>query len=191
MTVKAINEKQTPLFLQNKSLTPFCKPDEGRGSRLTTFFEIRNSRWEITERGGQAKDCLSRPAASCRALLHLLCQNCPSLHPRGRLMQDESSLCSMTFQHNVFSSTPCIKIWRSLVNTLPAQTKVSFKSHKSCFSKYSNSWKCLYLGMTFQLQVWYYFLSLCDRMKWGHSKEKGKQNKLWTPWCNVVVWFPW
>lgn len=99
-------------------------------SRLTTFFEIRRSRWEITEMGGQAKDCLSRPAASRTALLHLLCQNCPSLHPRGRLTQDKSTLYSMTFYHYVFPSKPWSK-------NMAGHKQVSFMSSKSRLSKRS------------------------------------------------------
>lgn len=104
-------KSRPPLFLQKINLAPSWQSRQGQteASRLTTFFEIRDSRWEITETGGQAKDCLSGPAASHQALLHLLCQNCPSLHPRGRLMQDESSVCSMRFQHAVLSSNPCSK----------------------------------------------------------------------------------
>lgn len=118
-------KKQAPSVPPEYKLGPSWRSRQGQteASRLTTFFEIRGSRWEITVTGGQAKDCLSGPAASRQALL---CQNCPCLHPRGRLMQDESSVCSMRFQHTGLSSNR-----RSKNTAVPHEhTSVSFRREK-------------------------------------------------------------
>lgn len=93
------------LHVQNLKLAPawWGRRGQRHDNRLTTCLEIRDSHWEIRETWRPGKRLLICSSAASSSS----CQNCPSLRPLGgRLMHDESAVCSERFSHVELNSNP-------------------------------------------------------------------------------------
>lgn len=99
-----------PLVAQNLKLAPtwWCRREQTQASRLTTCLEIRDSHWEIRETRRPGERLFIWPCCfTPRAPPPPPAKTVSLLTPRGgRLMHDESAVCSIRFLHAGLSSNP-------------------------------------------------------------------------------------